>query len=102
MLERDEDRSYGRRPLVPDSAAGILQLIADRFSAAPARRRSTRDTARSWLLIRRQLAFYPFDPHGRLTGGLTPHPDVLFALRLIASPEEMTVPERPYARHEDQ
>jgi len=102
MLERDEDRSYGRRPLVPDSAAGILQLIADRFSAAPARRRSTRDTARSWLLIRRQLAFYPFDSHGRLTGGLTPHPDVLFALRLIASPEEMTVPERPYARHEDQ
>jgi hypothetical protein len=42
--------------------------------------RSTRNTARSWQLIRRELAFYPRDPTGDVAGALEPHPDVMFAL----------------------
>ena len=54
------------------------------------------------LICHRTLAFYPRDADGRETDGLTPHPDVLFALRLIASPSQTTISERRPAAHQDQ
>ena len=102
VTERDDGHSHGRRPLTVSSAAGVLQLIADQVDTVPARYRSARNPAGGWLLIRRQLAFYPRDPDGQISDGLTPHPDVLFALRLIDSPSQMTVPaRRRSATHQD-
>lgn len=101
--EFDDPPGRGRRPLTAHTAAGVLQLLADHFRSVPAGQRSTRDSARSWLMIRRQLAFYPRTADGGLTGeGLTPHPDVLFALRLADRPSEITAPDRPGTAHIDQ
>ena len=101
--EFDDLPGRGRRPLTAYTAAGVLQLLADHFRSVPAGQRSTRDSARSWLMIRRQLAFYPRTADGGLTGeGLTPHPDVLFALRLADRPSEITAPARPHIAHVDQ
>jgi hypothetical protein len=74
----------------------------DHFARIPAVQRSTRNTARSWQLIRRDLALYPRDPDGNPVGGLEPHPDLLFALRLITNPPETALPSRPFAVHRDQ
>ena len=101
--EFDDPPGRGRRPLTACTAAGVLQLLADHFRSVPARQRSTRNSARSWLMIRRQLAFYPRTADGGLTGeGLTPHPDVLFALRLADRPSEITAPDGPHIAHVDQ
>ena len=97
-----DDRSFGRRPLTTNSAAGVLQLIVDHFAGIPSAQRSTRNTARSWQLIRRDLAFYPRGSDGNPTGALAPHPDLLFALRLITNPPETALPTRPFAVHRDQ
>jgi hypothetical protein len=86
--------SPGRRPLTTNTAAGILQLIADHFTGVPALQRSTRDPARSWLMIRQQLAFHPRTADGSVTDE-GPHSDVLFALRLTERPPEMTYPKEP-------
>jgi hypothetical protein len=101
-LDYDDPPAPGRRPLTTNTAAGILQLIADHFRAVPALQRSTRDPARSWLMIRQQLAFHPRTADGSVTDeGLTPHSDVLFALRLTDNPTEMTYPERAFTTHID-
>ena len=60
--------------------------------------RSTRNTARSWQLIRRELAFYPRDPNGDVADAFEPHPDVMFALGLITNPPEMAFLTRPSGR----
>ena len=99
----DDPPGRGRRPLTAHTAAGVLQLLADHFRSVPAGQRSTRDSARSWLMIRRQVAFHPRTADGGLTGeGLTPHPDVLFALRLADRPSEITAPDRAFITHVDQ
>ena len=103
QLDYDDPPTPGRRPLTTNTAAGILQLIGDHFRAVPALQRSTRDPARSWLMIRQHLAFHTRTADGSVTDeGLTPHSDVLFALRLTDRPSEMTYPERAFTTHIDQ
>ena len=54
-------------------------------------------------MIRQQLAFHPRTADGSVTNeGLTPHSDVLFALRLTDHPTETTYPERAFTTHIDQ
>jgi hypothetical protein len=100
---REDGHSYGRRPLLPEAAAGVLELIHDHLNAVPAHDRHKRSPGRTWTLIRRQLARYARDPGGHPTVP-TPHPDVLFALRLTDRPAEITAadPGRSFVRHEDQ
>ena len=54
-------------------------------------------------MIRQQLAFHPRAADGSVTDeGLTPHSDVLFALRLTDRPSKMTYPGRAFTTHIDQ
>ena len=53
-------------------------------------------------MIRQQLAFHPRTADGGVTDeGLTPHSDVLFALRLTDRPSEITYPEGAFTTHID-
>ena len=64
--EFDDPPGRGRRPLTAHTAAGVLQLLADHFRSVRAGQRSNRNSARSWLMIRRQPAFYPRTADGGL------------------------------------
>lgn len=75
----DLDGEFARAPLTATAAAGLLHLIHCHQNGIP-----RGFSGASWLLLRRQLAFHARDPGG--TQVLTPHPDVLFALRLTEYP----------------